>query len=66
MADEEGKRCYLESSRDIPNMKIYEALGFHFVKEMMCREEVEGGVDGEGDRGCRLFCMVREPQEVAS
>lgn len=52
-ADEEGKRCYLESSRDVPNMKIYETMGFHFVKQMDC--------DDDGDI-CRLYCMVREPQ----
>ncbi|RDW94712.1 hypothetical protein BP5796_00475 [Coleophoma crateriformis] len=35
-ADEEGIKCYLESSRDVPNMKIYESMGFHFVKGMDC------------------------------
>lgn len=55
MADEKGMRCYLESSRDVPNMKIYETFGFHFVKQMEC--------DDEGDI-CKLFCMVREPQKL--
>jgi GNAT superfamily N-acetyltransferase len=55
MADEEGKRCYLESSRDAPNMMIYEAMGFYFVKQMEC--------DDDGDT-CRLYCMVREPQKL--
>lgn len=54
-ADEEGKRCYLESSRDEPNIKIYEAMGFHFVKQMDC--------DDGGDI-CKLYCMVREPQKL--
>ena len=55
LADAEGKRCYLESSRDVPNIKIYEAMGFHFVKQMDC----------EDDRDiCKLYCMVREPQKV--
>lgn len=54
MADKEGRSCYLESSRDVPNMKIYEAMGFHFVKQMDC--------DDDGDI-CRLFCMVREPRQ---
>ncbi|ESZ98346.1 hypothetical protein SBOR_1224 [Sclerotinia borealis F-4128] len=54
IADAEGQRCYLESSRDIPNMKIYEAFGFHFVKKMVC--------DDEGET-CNIYCMVREPQE---
>jgi GNAT superfamily N-acetyltransferase len=53
-ADQEGMRCYLESSRDVPNMKIYETMGFHFVKELVCEDE--------GDI-CPLFCMVRDPQE---
>jgi len=55
LADQERKRCYLESSRDVPNMKIYEAMGFHFVKQMDCDD------DGEI---CKLFCMVREPQMI--
>lgn len=54
-ADAEGRKCYLESSRDVPNMKIYEAMGFHFVKGMDC--------DDEGEV-CKLFCMVRDPQKV--
>ena len=54
-ADREGRKCYLESSRDVPNMKIYEAMGFHFVKQMDC--------DDEGDV-CRLYCMVRDPKPV--
>ena len=53
-ADAEGKKCYLESSRDIPNMKIYESMGFHFVRELDCND------DGEI---CHLFCMVRDPKE---
>lgn len=57
MADEEGMRCYLESSRDVPNMKIYESMGFHFVKQMDC--------DDDGDI-CKLYCMVREPKPVVT
>ncbi|TVY58069.1 hypothetical protein LCER1_G002128 [Lachnellula cervina] len=53
LADAEGKRCYLESSRDVPNMKIYEAMDFHFVKQMDC---------DDGGEVCKLYCMVREPQ----
>jgi GNAT superfamily N-acetyltransferase len=45
----------LESSRDVPNIKIYEALGFHFVKQMDC---------GDGGDVCKLYCMVREPQPL--
>lgn len=52
-ADKEGMKCYLESSRDVPNKQIYERMGFSFAKQMDC-------VDG--DSVCELFCMVREPQ----
>ena len=36
MADAEGRCCYLESSRDIPNTEIYQKLGLQKVKEMVC------------------------------
>jgi GNAT superfamily N-acetyltransferase len=52
-ADAEGMKCYLESSRDEPNMKIYEAMGFHFAREMDCNDN---GVI------CKLFCMIRDPK----
>lgn len=52
-ADTEGIKCYLESSRDQPNTKIYEAMGFHFAKEMNCDDD---GVI------CKLFCMIRDPK----
>ncbi|KAK1709506.1 acetyltransferase [Colletotrichum lupini] len=51
-ADEEGVKCYLESSKDVPNVKIYGRWGFVFEREMIC--------DDEGD-AIRLFTMVREP-----
>ena len=57
-ADAEGRRCYLESSRWEPNVKIYEKLGFEVVKKMRCIAE-----DGTGD-GIDLFCMMREPRTV--
>ncbi len=44
-ADREGMRCYLESSRDEPNIKIYERMGFRFCKELEC---VDDGV------GCKV------------
>lgn len=56
-ADREGKKCYLESSRDIPNTAIYEKLGFKKVMQMDCDD------DGEV---CELFCMIREPRSSAS
>lgn len=48
MADKEGRRCYLESSRDVPNIKIYESMGFRFVKQMDC--------DDNGEI-IKLYCM---------
>jgi GNAT superfamily N-acetyltransferase len=59
-ADKEGILCYLESSRMVPNVAIYEKFGFKLVKEMECKE-------GEGEDGkINLFCMMREPQTPAS
>jgi GNAT superfamily N-acetyltransferase len=52
-ADEEGMSCYLESSRDVPNMQIYETMGFRFVRGLDC--------DDNGDI-CKLYCMVRYPK----
>ncbi|KAI9744783.1 MAG: hypothetical protein M1818_001708 [Claussenomyces sp. TS43310] len=52
-ADEDGIPCYLESSRDEPNIKIYEAVGFRFVKAMDCDDD--GAI-------CKLFCMIRDAQ----
>jgi GNAT superfamily N-acetyltransferase len=58
-ADEEGRKCYLESSRMVPNVAIYEKMGFRLVREMRC----EDGVQGEGcDVSARLpgveVCVV--------
>lgn len=52
-ADAEGRKCYLESSKETPNIAIYERMGFKLVKKMVCEDD---GV------GCDLFCMIREPQ----
>jgi hypothetical protein len=55
MADREGRKCYLESSRREPNVAIYEKFGFRLVREMECRE-------GEGEKDAiTLYCMLREP-----
>lgn len=54
-ADEEGRKCYLESSRDVPNMAIYETMGFKYVRKLMCEDEGES---------CPLYCMVRDPKTV--
>lgn len=55
IADREGRKCCLESSRAEPNMAIYERMGFTLAKEMVC--------DDEGD-AIRLYCMIREPVKV--
>ena len=52
VADREGRKCYLESSREEPNMGIYEKMGFELKKEMVC--------DDEGEK-VKLFCTIREP-----
>jgi GNAT superfamily N-acetyltransferase len=38
MADEEGIKCYLESSKNEPNVQIYERMGFELKREMECRD----------------------------
>lgn len=53
VADAEGRRCYLESSRAEPNMAIYQRMGFELKKEMVCDD------DGEA---ITLYCMMREPR----
>lgn len=37
-ADREGVKCYLESSKSVPNVQIYERMGFEMRKEMECRD----------------------------
>jgi GNAT superfamily N-acetyltransferase len=55
-ADTEGRKCYLESSRSVPNVAIYEKMGFRLVREMRC----EDGVEGEGcDVSDRLYRAER-------
>ncbi|GAB7347148.1 hypothetical protein MBLNU459_g3269t1 [Dothideomycetes sp. NU459] len=51
-ADEEGRKCYLESSRAEPNMAIYNKMGFELAKEMTC--------DDDGT-AISLYCMMRNP-----
>ncbi len=55
LADAEGRRCYLESSRAEPNMRIYQRMGFELAKEMVCDD------DGQS---IKLYCMVREPRRL--
>ncbi|EEP78499.1 conserved hypothetical protein [Uncinocarpus reesii 1704] len=56
-ADKEGIKCYLESSKAEPNVKIYERLGFRFVGDLDCN-----------DNGilCKLYCMTRDPKPSTS
>ncbi|KAL4888718.1 thioesterase-like superfamily-domain-containing protein [Aspergillus ambiguus] len=49
-AGKEGMKCYLESSRNVPNVQIYEKMGYTMKREMECRD------------GDDLYCMVREPK----
>ncbi|KAI5863161.1 acyl-CoA N-acyltransferase [Durotheca rogersii] len=51
-ADAEAMNCYLESSRDKPNMQIYGRLGFRFAQKLEC--------DDNGT-AITLYTMVREP-----
>ncbi|KAI0480836.1 acyl-CoA N-acyltransferase [Xylariaceae sp. FL0804] len=51
-ADREDMRCYLESSRDVPNMQIYGRFGFRFAEELEC---------DDAGTAIKLFAMVREP-----
>lgn len=50
-ADREGMPCYLEASKDVPNIPIYERMGFKFVRKLDC--------DDDGNK-CTLYCMVRD------
>ncbi|PGH14479.1 hypothetical protein AJ80_05924 [Polytolypa hystricis UAMH7299] len=52
-ADVEDAKCYLESSKGVPNVEIYGRMGFKTMSEMDC---------ADGDVVCRLYCMVREPK----
>ncbi|KAF2111528.1 acetyltransferas-like protein [Lophiotrema nucula] len=55
-ADKECVWCYLESSRKVPNVAIYEKFGFELVREMPCG-------DGSKEEGqITLYCMMREPR----
>lgn len=56
MADRERVECYLESSRKVPNVAIYNRFGFELVKEMECK-------DGDGEKDAiMLYCMTRKPR----
>ncbi|KAF2439052.1 acetyltransferas-like protein [Karstenula rhodostoma CBS 690.94] len=59
-ADREGVRCYLESSRKVPNVAIYTRFGFRLVREMACQDPETPGEDGR----VMLYCMVRDPKMV--
>ena len=52
-ADKEGRKCYLESSRAVPNVGIYERWGFQLVGEMDVEDE------GEACKVCRPGLLLR-------
>ena len=58
-ADPEGLPCYLESSRDEPNVAIYRRLGFAPAAALECRD------DDTGD-AITLSAMVREPASASA
>lgn len=41
-ADAEGVKCYLESSKRVPNVGIYEKMGFEMRRVMECRDGEDG------------------------
>lgn len=47
-ADREGVKSYLESSRNEPNVQIYEKMGFEMKREMECRD---------GDDACMVGAL---------
>lgn len=51
-ADREGMRCYLESSKKVPNVEIYARMGFEMCLEMECKD---GNRDGDSCMVCFLF-----------
>lgn len=53
-ADLKGRKCYLESSVEVPNVAIYERMGFEVVRKMECK-------DGQEDKGVTLYCMIKQP-----
>ncbi|KAJ5633823.1 hypothetical protein N7528_001665 [Penicillium herquei] len=53
IADTEGVKCYLESSKNEPNVQIYERMGFEMSRTMECRD---------GQDACVLYCMTRNPK----
>ena len=63
-ADKEDRKCYLESSRLVPNVAIYEKMGFRLVREMRCDDGVEGeGCDvsdrlRKAEHGSALICLL--------
>ena len=61
-ADREGAKCYLESSKSIPNVQIYERMGFEMQKEMECRDEDDACMVGFVHVSC---AMAQREQEMA-
>ncbi|TRX94751.1 hypothetical protein FHL15_004212 [Xylaria flabelliformis] len=55
-ADVENTKCYLESSRDVPNTLIYEKFGFQKAGELEC--------DDDGT-AIKLFAMLMLPNAAS-
>lgn len=51
--DRDGLDAYLESSKKVPNIAIYEKFGFELAREMDC--------DDNGEK-ITLYCMLRKPR----
>jgi len=54
-ADREGMKCYLESSKLVPNVDIYRGMGFETAFEISCEDE--------GDI-CKVYSMIRDPKQT--
>ena len=55
-ADQEGRKCYLESSRALPNISIYDKMGFRLIKKIRCEDEVDGeGCDVSNGFHCKML-----------
>lgn len=61
VADREGRKCYLESSRNEPNVGIYERLGFEMKRVMECRD----GDKGDVCMVCICIWICTCPEKVA-
>ncbi|CAG9957029.1 unnamed protein product [Clonostachys rosea f. rosea IK726] len=59
-ADAENMKCYLESSRDDPNIAIYGRWGFKFVKDMICDDDGPKSASGINRRNSDLENLIAD------